>query len=50
MSPSDPHPPKRTIDERIDALAMQIELHAAIMRDLDAKLIRIAENDTRSHR
>jgi hypothetical protein len=49
MSPIDPQPPKRNIDERIDALAKYIELHAAIMRDMDAKLIRLAENDEKSN-
>ena len=31
-------PPKRTIDERIDALTMSMELHAAMMRDVDLRL------------
>ena len=33
----DPQSPRRTIDERIDALTMSMELHAAMMRDADSR-------------
>ena len=33
--------PKKTIDERIDALTMGMELHAAMMRDTDSRIDKI---------
>ena len=38
MSPNDPQSPKRTFDERMDALAMHVELHAGMMRDFDLRM------------
>ena len=36
--------PKRTIDERIDALIMSSELHAGMLRDLDANMEKLTVN------
>ena len=37
MSPNDPQSPKRSFEERMDALSMHVELHAAMMRDFDLR-------------
>lgn len=38
MSPNEQQPPKRNIDERIDALTMNLELTAAMQRDSDVRI------------
>lgn len=38
MSPNDPQPARRSFDERMDALSMHVELHAAMMRDFDLRM------------
>ena len=38
MSPNEPQPPKRTIDEIIEALTMNLELQSGLQRDSDARL------------
>ena len=41
-----PHLNKRTIDERLDALTMNLELQAGIQRDSDARLTAATETLT----
>jgi hypothetical protein len=38
MATSENQPPKRNIDERIDAITMNLELLAGMQRDSDARL------------
>lgn len=38
MSPNEPQSPKRTSDERIDALTMNLELQRGLQRDSDARI------------
>ena len=44
LSPNDPHKPQRTIDERLDALAIAMELQAGMLRDLDANIEKLTAN------
>jgi hypothetical protein len=38
MSPNERQPPKRNIDERLDALTTGMELQAGMLRDLDINI------------
>ena len=46
MSSNDPQPQKRNIDERIDALTMNLELQAGLQRDSDVRLTSAIERLT----
>jgi hypothetical protein len=46
MAPDNPEPPKLIIDERMDALTIGMDLHAAMMRYVDARLARLDERTT----
>ena len=43
MSPNDPQPPRRSFEERMDALSMNLELHAGMMRDLDLHMEKLGQ-------